>query len=135
MPDAPVAADQASLTSRFAALTGLSYDGIASVPTAHGTERMLKFSMSSAKLPGIVLTQTQGGHSLVTRDSTLELAGNVEFYTTRISGYLGGIRVTFTSASPPAGLPAVMTLTHVVAEQPFATADSSHAISSQASAG
>lgn len=116
-------------------LTGLSYDGIATVPTAGGKEKMLKFSMSTMKLPAIVLTATQGGQTVITRDSGMELTGNVELYTTKISGNLGGIRVTFTAAKPPAGLPADMTLTEVVAEQPFAAADSLHAVSSMVSAG
>ena len=85
-PAAAVAADQFSLTSRFAALTGMSYDGIAAVPTAHGMEKMLKFSMTSLKLPGVVLTVTRGGHSFVTADSSMEFSGNVQLYTTKISG-------------------------------------------------
>ena len=134
-PAAAVAADQSSLTSRFAALTGMSYDGIAAVPTAHGMEKMLKFSMTSLKLPGVVLTVTQGGRSFVTADSSMEFSGHVELYTTKISGNLGGVRVTFTSATPPSGLPANLTLTSVVAEQPFATADLLNAVSSQVAAG
>ena len=134
-PAAAVAADQFSLTSRFAALTGMSYDGIASVPTAHGMEKMLKFSMTSLKLPGVVLTVTRGGRSFVTADSSMEFSGNVELYTTKISGNLGGVRVTFTSAAPPSGLPANLTLTSVVAEQPFATADLLNAVGSQVSTG
>ncbi len=134
-PGVAVAADQFSLTSRFAALTGMSYDGIAAVPTAHGMEKMLKFSMTSLKLPGVVLTVTRGGHSFVTSDSAMEFSGNVELYTTKISGNLGGVRVTFTSSAPPSGLPANLTLTSVVAEQPFATADLLNAVSSQVSTG
>ena len=134
-PADAVAADQFSLTSRFAALTGMSYDGIASVPTAHGMEKMLKFSMTSLKLPGAVLTVTRGGRSVVTADSSMEFSGNVELYTTKISGMLGGVRVTFTSAVPPSGLPANLTLTSVVAEQPVATADLLNAVSSQVSTG
>ncbi len=134
-PAAAAAADQFSLTSRFAALTGMSYDGIASVPTAHGMEKMLKFSMTSLKLPGVVLTVTRGGRSFVTADSSMEFSGNVELYTTKISGNLGGVRVTFTSAAPPSGLPANLTLTSVVAEQPFATADLLNAVGSQVSTG
>ena len=102
-PGVAVAADEFSLTSRFAALTGMSYDGIAAVPTAHGMEKMLKFSMTSLKLPGVVLTVTRGGHSFVTSDSAMEFSGHVELYTTKISGNLGGVRVTFTSSAPPSG--------------------------------
>jgi hypothetical protein len=133
-PAEAVAADQFSLSSRFASLTGLTYDGIAAVPTAHGTRTMLKFTMQSLRLPGMVLTVTQGGRSFVTSDSAMEFTGNVEFYTTKLTGLLGGVKVTFTSAKPPSDLPANLTLTGVTAEQPFATADLMQAAGSQASA-
>jgi hypothetical protein len=135
MPAVVVAADRTSLTAHIAVLTGVSYDGVASVPTANGNEMMLKFSMRTLNLPGIVLSVTQGGHALTTRDSTLVLNGDVELFTTKISGILAGIRVTFTAASPPAGLRPDLTLTSVVAEQVFATANSLHAVTSQASTG
>lgn len=134
-PAGSVAADQFSLTSRFAALTGLSYDGIASVPTAQGPRKMLKFTMRSLRLPGAVLTVTQTGGSFVTSGSSMEFTGHVELYTTKLTGELDGIRVTFTSAKPPSGLPANLTLTQVVAEQPFATANLLQATQTQVSAG
>ncbi len=132
-PSAPVAADRASMQARFAVLTGLSYDGIAVIPVAGGRESMLKFSMSSLNLPGIVLSVSQGGHAFITRDSSLRLSGDVELFTTRLSGVLDGIRVTFTAADPPTGLRPDMTLSSVVAEQPFATADSVQAVGSELS--
>ncbi|HUJ06052.1 MAG TPA: DUF6114 domain-containing protein [Streptosporangiaceae bacterium] len=132
-PSAPVAADRASMQARFAVLTGLSYDGIAVIPVAGGHESMLKFSMSSLNLPGIVLSVSQGGHAFTTRDSSLRLSGDVELFTTRLTGVLDGIRVTFTAADPPAGLRPDMTLSSVVAEQPFATADSVQAVGSELS--
>lgn len=135
MPAAPVAADRSEFTSSFAILDGVSYDGIASVPTAHGRELMLKFSMSDLKLPGIVLTASQGGQAFMTKDSTLELSGHVILYTTRISGTLNGIRVTFTSADPPSSLRPDLTLANVVAEQPFVTARTLWAVGSQAGSG
>ena len=135
MPAAPVTGDKFGLTSRFAILHGVSYDGIASVPTAHGIKQMLKFSMSYMKLPEIVLTATQGGHAFMTRDSSLELSGHVELYTTRLTGVLNGIRVTFTSGEPPSGLRPDTTLANVVADQPFVTANSLRATGSQAGSG
>ncbi len=96
---------------------------------------MLKFSMSYLKLPGIVLTVTQGGHSLTTRDSSMLLTGHVELYTTRLTGELNGITVTFTSGRPPPVLHPNTTLLNVIADQPFATADSMRATDSQVSTG
>jgi hypothetical protein len=135
MPVAPVAGDRAELTSRLAILNGVSYDGVASVPTAHGRKLMLKFTMSYLKLPGIMLTATQGGQAIMMRDSTLELSGHVVLYTTSITGTLNGIRVTFTSSDPPSSLRRDLTLANVVAEQPFVTARTVRAIGSEAGSG
>lgn len=135
LPIAPVAGDRVELTALSAVLNGVSYDGVASVPTVHGRKLMLKFTMSYLKLPGIMLTATQGGQSFMTRDSTLELSGHVVLYTTSITGTLNGIRVTFTASDPPSSLRSDLTLANVVAEQLFVTARTVQAIDSQASSG
>lgn len=135
-PAAHVAVDKSSLVGSSAVLAGLSYDGVAEVPTRSGRTPMLKFSMSSLTLSGgIALTATQGGHSFTTRDSSLELSGHVELYTTKISGNLAGTWVTFSPGKPPTGLRPDVTLTKVVADQLFATAESVRAIGSRLSAG
>ena len=107
-------------------MTGLIYDGIARVPTIHGSELMLKFSMSSLTLSGnAVLTVTKDGNSLIAESgSVLELSGNVVLYATKLSADLDGIRVTFVPSRPLSRLRPDVTLTNVVADQPFATADS-----------
>ncbi len=106
-------------------MTGLSYDGVASVPTATGAVSMLKFSMSSMTLSGgTVLTVDENGHRLVTSSSSLDFSGNVVLYTTRLSGQLAGVTVTFTPQNPPSLVLPTMTFTNVVTDQPLTMADS-----------
>ncbi len=106
-------------------MTGLSYDGVADVPTAAGTVQMLKFSMTSMTLSGgTVLTVNQGGHTLVTSNSSLDFSGNVVLYTTQLSGQLAGVTVTFTPQSPPPQVLPTMTFTNVLTDQPLTMAGS-----------
>jgi hypothetical protein len=106
-------------------MTGLSYDGVASVPTATGAVQMLKFSMDSMTLSGgTVLTVNENGHAVVTNGSSLDFSGNVVLYTTRLSGQLLGVTVTFTPQNPPPSVLPTTTFTNVVTDQPLTTADS-----------
>jgi hypothetical protein len=106
-------------------MTGLSYDGVASVPTAAGAVQMLKFSMDSLTLSGgTVLTVAGNGHSVVTSDSSLDFSGNVVFYTTKLAGQLLGAAVTFTPQNPPPAVLPTTTFTNLVTDQPLTTADS-----------
>jgi hypothetical protein len=124
-PPVTASAAPATLTAGSALLSGLSFDGVASVRTANGQVQMLEFSMSSLYLSGgTELTVTQNGRTVLTRTSTLDLSGNVVLYTTQISGDLLGVPVTFTPASPPPAVLPVMRFTNVVTKQPFASADS-----------
>jgi hypothetical protein len=123
--DAPAPAARARLTAGLAMLTGLSFDGVADVPTAAGRVPMLRLSMTSLRLSGgIMLVVTQGGHASITRDSSIGFSGNIVLYATRISGRLNGTRVIFEPKRPPSGRVAEMTLTDVVANQPDVSADS-----------
>jgi len=116
---------RSSITAASAVLTGLSFDGVAKVATANGTVRMLKFSMSSLTLSGgTVLTVVQTGHSFFARDSSLAFSGNVVLYTTKFSGDLAGVRVTFTAKKPPPAVLPDMTFTSMIADQPYTTAGS-----------
>jgi hypothetical protein len=135
-PGRVVATDQSSLSGGLAVLDGLSYDGVARVRTRTGTEPMLKFTMSSLMLTGdIVLTTYEGGHFYTMKASSLDLSGEVELYTTKISGRLAGIRVTYDPARPPSRLTSDLTLTSVVADQLFASADFAQTVSSNLSMG
>jgi hypothetical protein len=113
---------QSSLTAGSAHLEGLSYDGVASVPTASGgSVDMLKFSMSSMALSGgTKLTVNEGGITAVTSSPSLAFSGNVVLYTTKISGELLGIPFTYTPDSPPPLLLPDIDFSNVQTEQPFA---------------
>jgi len=114
-----------SLSAGLVSVTGLSFDGIAKVPTAAGGVQMLKFSMSSmAFSDGSVLTYAVAGRSVATSAASIDLSGDIVLYTTMITGELNGKKVIYSVKHPPTGLSADMTLTDVVADQPYASADS-----------
>ena len=123
---AVVAATAAStLTAGSAGLAGLSFDGVADVPTASGTVPMLEFSMSSLDLSGgAQLTVTEGGHQLIAQASSLDFHGHVTLFTTSFSGDLLGVEVTFTPQNPPPLVLPIMLFTNVVTAQPYTSADS-----------
>jgi hypothetical protein len=112
------------ITANSATLTGLSYDGVANVQTADGSVPMLKFSMSGLNLAGDDdLTVSEGGHTLGIRASSLDFTGDVTLLTTKFSGDLLGIPLTFTPKSPPPLVLPTMVFTHVVTSQPYTSAD------------
>ncbi len=120
-----VAAVPSGIAANTATLTGLSYDGVASVPTASGPQQMLKFSMSGLDLSGDDdLTVTEGGHTLSIKASSLNFTGNVTLLCTRIHGDLLGIPLTFTPHRPPPVVLPEMVFTHVTTYQPYTSADS-----------
>lgn len=120
-----VAAVPSDIVANTATLTGLSYDGVASVPTASGPQQMLKFSMSGLNLSGDDdLTVTEGGHTLSIKASSLNFTGNVTLLCTKIHGDLLGIPLTFTPQSPPPLVLPEMVFTHVTTYQPYTSADS-----------
>ena len=122
-PALVAASSPATLPAGSALMEGLSYDGVATVPTAGGSQQMLKFSMSSLTLSGgIVLTVGGNGHSMVTRNSSVQFTGNVVLYATRLSGDLLGVPLTFTPASPPPLVLPLMQFTNVVTQQPLTSA-------------
>ena len=123
-PALVAASAAATLTAGSALMAGLSYDGVATVPTASGSQQMLKFSMSSLTLSGgIVLTVDDNGHSRVTRNSSVRFTGNVVLYATELSGDLLGIPLTFTPQHPPPLVLPLMQFTNVVTHQPLTLAD------------
>lgn len=106
-------------------MTGLSYDGVAGVPTAAGSQQMLKFSMSSLTLSGgTVLTVSQGSGNVVTSNSSLQFTGNVVLYVTKLCGTILGTQVCYTPQDPPGLLPSAVVLTSLRADQPLTMADS-----------
>ena len=113
-----------TLTAASAAVTGLSFDGVARVGTARRAVFVLKFSLASMVLSGgTALTFVKAGHSIVTRARSEDFSGNITLYATRISGDLQGRKVVYTPRKPPVNLSPDMTLTNLVAHQPYAFAD------------
>ncbi|WP_160160908.1 DUF6114 domain-containing protein [Actinomadura sp. K4S16] len=115
-------ADTGTLRADSLTMSGLSYDGVASLPSAGGTVKALKFSMSKAVLKNVDQTAVHGGATARSRTGGLTLSGDVVMYTTKMSAKLLGVPVTFTPATPPPLTPPYMVLTDVVSEQPAVTA-------------
>jgi hypothetical protein len=115
-------ADAGTLRASSLAMSGLSYDGVASLPAAGGTVKALKFTMSKAVLKNVDQSAVHGGTTTRTRTGSLTLNGDVVMYTTKMSSKLLGIPVTFTPASPPPLTLPSMVMTDVVSEQPAVSA-------------
>jgi hypothetical protein len=105
-------------------MTGLTFDGVTSVPTASGSVSMLEFSMTSLALSGnVALTATLSGSTLRTQASSANFSGSVVLYTTAISFSLSGTQVSYTTASPPSSLPSDVQVTGLVTDETYLTAD------------
>jgi hypothetical protein len=109
-----------------------------SVPTASGNVQMMQFSATSLDLSGMQLTVSQGGGTITTTASSLDLTGDVVLYATELSGDLFGIPLTITPGTPiadilqvlgEAGLSQSLTqvvpldMTNVTTLQPFTSAN------------
>ncbi len=137
-PPFAIAASQSTLTAAAAGLSGFAYDGLVSVPTATGHVQMMEFSASSIDLSGVQLAVTQGGGTLTTTASSLDLNGDVALYATELSGdlVLAGVPVpiSLTPDSPVSvflqflgdiGASQALTLqmTNVTTQQPYTSAN------------
>jgi hypothetical protein len=118
------AAEPSMITADSATLTGLHFDGVATVATASGPQRMLKFSMSGLSLKDGDLTVTQDGSTVAVQGTSFTFSGNVTLLTTKFSGSLLGVPLSFSPSLPPPVVLPVMTFTNVTSEQPFTSADS-----------
>lgn len=122
-PGARIYSDAGTLRADSLTMSGLSYDGVASLSSANGTVKALKFTMSKAVLKNVDQTVARGGTTARTRTPTLTLTGDVVMYTTKMSSKLLGIPLTFTPENPPPLTLPYMVMTDVVSEQPSVTAD------------
>ncbi|WP_034520914.1 DUF6114 domain-containing protein [Actinomadura rifamycini] len=113
----------AALRATSLTMTGLSYDGVARLPSAGGTVEALKFSMSKAVLKDVDQVAGRGGAASRTTTGSLALDGHVVMYTTKMSAKLLGVPVTFTPAHPPPLTLPHMVMTDVVSERPSVRAD------------
>jgi Family of unknown function (DUF6114) len=92
-----------------------TYDGVAMLPVAGGTRRVLKFSMArSVTTPGTLTVPEAGDATTVISTPKLTTAGHVAFYTDRFEGTLFGLfPVTFTPDAPPPLTVPYLYFTHV----------------------
>ena len=123
------------ITAGSATMDHFVYQGTVQMPSAGGgTVTMMKFTASSLALSGDAADAiTESGVTVVTSSSTMSFDGSVVLYTTKLSGSLAGVPVTFTPTTisdlllkftnlVTGAVP--ITLTAVTTEQAMGTADS-----------
>lgn len=99
------ASSTAVLTAGSATLTGFKYQGNVDVPTAGGTQSMMKFTADSISLSGTVtVTVTENGSTVTTVSATQDFSDGVTLYATKLSGSLLGVPLTFTPSTVSAVL-------------------------------
>lgn len=117
----PVVSDHpAHMTTSTLSLFGFAFDGVTSLPTTGGgTIRVLRFSIDRATNANFQLLIEKDGQTVAIRSDPLVVSGQVKLYTSRFSGSLLGIPLTFTpDAPPPLTLP-IMVFTNVSLELVF----------------
>ncbi|WP_405088791.1 DUF6114 domain-containing protein [Microbispora sp. NBC_01389] len=124
-----VAVESAAVRAPSLTMTGMKFTGVVEMPTATGMVKMLRFTMRKAVLERP--QQTIGSTTLV--GSTFTFEGNVVICTTKMTGKLLGVPQRFTAEHPNILVRALtlvpslnvpLTMTDVVSEQPYVTADS-----------
>lgn len=117
-------ATPSDITANQAVLTGLKFDGVATVQTASGPEQVLKFTMNELSLTGDDLTtMSASGQVLEFKANSFDFTGNVTLLTTSLSGTLLGIPLTFTPKFPPPITLSDMTLGNVDSKNVVTIAD------------
>jgi len=91
------ASSTAVLTAGSATLTGFKYQGNVDVPTAGGSQSMMKFTADSISLSGnVTVTVTENGSTVTTVSATQDFSDGVTLYATKLTGSLLGVPLTFT---------------------------------------
>jgi hypothetical protein len=98
------------MTGSRVQMNDLVFDGVVNLPTADGSLRVLKFTMTSSDTNDFLLhVYNTGGGTFDTdlRSSKLTVrGGGVQFFTTRFRGNLFGlIPVDYTPDTPPPPIP------------------------------
>ncbi|MEU6426044.1 DUF6114 domain-containing protein [Microbispora sp. NPDC046973] len=124
-----VATETAAVRAPSLTMTGMKFTGVVEMPTATGTVKMLRFTMDKAVLERP--QQTMGPTTLTGSMFTFE--GNVVICTTKMTAKLLGVPQEFTADHPNLLVRALklvpslnvpLTMTDIVSEQPYVTADS-----------
>jgi Family of unknown function (DUF6114) len=89
------------LTTSRLTLEGFAFDGVVILPTATGSIRTLRFSLNLATNQDFQLLIDVSGRTQAITADPLVVSGNVLLYTSRFSGRLLGIPLTFTPDFPP----------------------------------
>jgi hypothetical protein len=120
------------ITAGSANLDDFVYQGAAKVPTADGSQPMMKFTASALTLSGNVTARvTQDGVTTTTTSPSLDFSGSVVLYATQLSGCLGPACVTLTPGNAvtvllrllgPVTSGTSLTLSSVTTDQPLVTA-------------
>ncbi|GAA3232494.1 hypothetical protein [Actinocorallia longicatena] len=100
--------EDVTLTASSLTQTGLSYEGVAKLPTRSGTIDVLKFTMDTATLTDLVQKSEHGtlkADKIVFRDG-------VTMYTTHMVGWAFGLlKMDLTPENPPVLVPPAITFT------------------------
>jgi hypothetical protein len=97
-----VAINPGKLTATRLDLQGFAFRGVVTVATPKGNIRALKFTIATSTLANFSLVTTNAsGRRQQTKSNPLIASGNVQFYTSRFSGRLLGVPLTFTPLLPP----------------------------------
>lgn len=124
-----VAVEAAAVRAPSLTMTGMKFTGVVDMPTATGSVKMLRFTMNKAVLEQP--QQTMGATTLT--GSTFTFEGNVVICTTKMTAKLLGVPQEFTAENPNLLVRALklvpslnvpLTMTDIVSEQPYVTADS-----------
>ncbi|TQS27353.1 DUF6114 domain-containing protein [Microbispora sp. KK1-11] len=124
-----VATETAAVRAPSLTMTGMKFTGVVEMPTATGRVKMLRFTMDKAVLEQP--QQTMGPTTLT--GSTFTFEGNVVICTTKMTAKLLGVPQEFTADHPNLLVRALklvpslnvpLTMTDIVSEQPYVTADS-----------
>jgi hypothetical protein len=121
----PVVSDHpARLTTPLLILNGFAFDGVVDLPTTGGgTIRALQFSIARASNADFRLVVDRDGERLEITSDPLIVSGNVKLYTSRFTGSILGIPLTFTPDFPPPLTLPDMIFTNVSLELVFLDCD------------
>jgi Family of unknown function (DUF6114) len=121
----PVVSDHPGhMTTSVLTLNGFAFDGVVELPTTGGgTIRVLQFSIARATNADFRLLIEKDGQTLAITSDPLIAAGNVKLYTSRFTGSLLGIPLTFTPDFPPPLTLPDMIFTNVSLELVFLDCD------------
>lgn len=111
------------LTASTTTLEGFTFDGVTDLPTATGSQRVLKFSLTKATNTDFTLVVDDAGRAWSTTAGTLVLTDHVHLYATRFSGKLDGVPFTFTPDAPPTTTTSSAVFTDVSIDLLFADCD------------